>query len=307
MCTGPRACGRVGMHFMNAAPWPSGQQFTALTVANAIVRNLPASSLPPPLLCRPSGAPPHATCPPRCGKPCAKHPSRCCAAAGDDDDDGDEPGASRPLGLEEVLGSDGAGRAPGGRAEQPGPPQPCGLPPAVLNRSLPNVLLVGDSVSDTGWGYGPAVRQMLERPRPRLTDGGGGGAAIEDATGPLAAVQVQQKCFTALRRRRLHHECVCVCAHALRRWRCLDHECCAWPRLRRRLIDQWCAAFRRVGRAAGGERAGRAEQQRRRVRQGLGRPRRLGCHHPQLRPARSALRPPPVLTVPTTFSLSCLR
>ena len=24
MCTGPRACGRMGMHFMDAAPWPSG-------------------------------------------------------------------------------------------------------------------------------------------------------------------------------------------------------------------------------------------------------------------------------------------
>ena len=39
---------------------------------------------------------------------------------------------------------------------------PCGLPPAPLNRSLPNVLIIGDSVSDSGSGYGPNVRAMLE-------------------------------------------------------------------------------------------------------------------------------------------------
>jgi lysophospholipase L1-like esterase len=34
----------------------------------------------------------------------------------------------------------------------------CGLPPSPLNSSLPNVLIIGDSVSDSGSGYGPDVR-----------------------------------------------------------------------------------------------------------------------------------------------------
>ena len=135
MCTGPRACGRMGMHFMDAAPWPSGQQFTALSVANAIIRRLPESSLPvrktpflepfyiakndqftktgsgqtcemlrkewrflqPPLVCVPSGSPP--ICPPRCGKPCTKHPSRCCAIATPN------TGMDWPLGEEDATGA----------------------------------------------------------------------------------------------------------------------------------------------------------------------------------------------------------
>jgi hypothetical protein len=40
---------------------------------------------------------------------------------------------------------------------------PCGIPPpALLNTSVPNVLIIGDSVSDTGSGYGPSVRVLLE-------------------------------------------------------------------------------------------------------------------------------------------------
>eukprot|EP01052_Picozoa_sp_SAG31_P033755 SAG31_NODE_3857_length_3815_cov_2.961518_3_plen_607_part_00 len=47
-CTGvgaSRDCSRTGMHFMNTAPFPSGQQYTALSVANAIIRKLSATAM----------------------------------------------------------------------------------------------------------------------------------------------------------------------------------------------------------------------------------------------------------------------
>ena len=39
----------------------------------------------------------------------------------------------------------------------------CGLPPpAALDAHIPSLLIIGDSVSDTGSGYGPDVRRLLE-------------------------------------------------------------------------------------------------------------------------------------------------
>ena len=34
----------TGLHFFNTAPMPSGQQYTGLSIANAVVRGLPASA-----------------------------------------------------------------------------------------------------------------------------------------------------------------------------------------------------------------------------------------------------------------------
>ena len=61
----------------------------------------------------------------------------------------------------------------------------CGLPPTPLNKSLPNVLIIGDSVSDSGSGYGPLLRNLLE------TDTGNGNAVGNNPrnNGPLASVQ----------------------------------------------------------------------------------------------------------------------
>ena len=49
-----------------------------------------------------------------------------------------------------------------GEAMGGGGASPCGIPPPTLNASVPNVLIIGDSVSDTGSGYGPSVRALLE-------------------------------------------------------------------------------------------------------------------------------------------------
>ena len=42
----------------------------------------------------------------------------------------------------------------------------CGLPAAAspLNGTVPNVLIIGDSISESGSGYGPLVKTILERP-----------------------------------------------------------------------------------------------------------------------------------------------
>ena len=55
----------------------------------------------------------------------------------------------------------------------------CGNPPAPLSATLPNVLIIGDSISEAGSGYGPGVEQLLMRP----------GVPWRNVTGPLAAVQ----------------------------------------------------------------------------------------------------------------------
>ena len=62
---------------------------------------------------------------------------------------------------------------------------PCGLPPRPLNRTLPNVLIIGDSVSASGSGYGPSVRRLLQ------TSTGNGNAVGNNPRndGPLASVQ----------------------------------------------------------------------------------------------------------------------
>lgn len=111
----------TGEHFYTTAPMPSGQQYTALSVANTMIRSLPVSQLMPP--------------PPPAPALVLSNPSR-----------------------------DGAD---------------CGLPPKPLNRSVPNVLIIGDSISAPGSGYGPLVRQLLERPI----------GSSQGPTGALAAVQ----------------------------------------------------------------------------------------------------------------------
>ena len=59
-------------------------------------------------------------------------------------------------------------------------PLSCGEIPSDLNSSVPNVLMIGDSISMPGSGYGPAVEQTLMQP----------GVPHKDLTrGPLASVQ----------------------------------------------------------------------------------------------------------------------
>ena len=59
-------------------------------------------------------------------------------------------------------------------------PLSCGDAPTPLNKSLPNVLIIGDSISMPGSGYGPAVEEILMRP----------GVQHKDFTrGALASVQ----------------------------------------------------------------------------------------------------------------------
>ena len=56
----------------------------------------------------------------------------------------------------------------------------CGSAPAPLSAALPNVLVIGDSISEPGSGYGPGVAALFGRP----------GAAHNDSTrGALASVQ----------------------------------------------------------------------------------------------------------------------
>jgi hypothetical protein len=58
----------------------------------------------------------------------------------------------------------------------------CGNPPTPLNStSGPNVLIIGDSISEPGSGYGPAVERILQHPRP--------GQGNSYLTGALATVQ----------------------------------------------------------------------------------------------------------------------
>lgn len=55
----------------------------------------------------------------------------------------------------------------------------CGAPPAPLSQSRPNVLIIGDSISEPGSGYGPGVKRIFEMP----------GQPFRPHTGPIAAVQ----------------------------------------------------------------------------------------------------------------------
>ena len=122
----------TGLHFFNTAPLPSGQQYTGLSIANAVVRGLPASAL---------------------------------------------GNSRRGGGGSESLAARALPRTRGAPV--------CGAAPTPLNTHLPNVLLIGDSISDTGSGYGPAVREMLQNPRPRVANP----PQPQTPTGPLAAVQ----------------------------------------------------------------------------------------------------------------------
>ena len=110
------------LHFFTTPPNPSGQQYTALSVASAIAQHLPE----------------------------AKIQNRSWVSA---------PGAAPPA-FGAVTG--------------------CGVAPSPLSTSVPNVLLIGDSVSMTTSGYGPDARALLEKT---------GTAANPEDDGPIASVQ----------------------------------------------------------------------------------------------------------------------
>ena len=126
--TPPYSTDAVTGNPLQTGPRPSGQQYTALKVAQAIQRALPADKIKPPI------------------------------------------NASAAAGAALAVAA-GAGA--------------CGLPPMPLNTSLPNVLIIGDSVSDTGSGYGPAARALLE------LDTGNNSTVGNNPrnNGPLAVVQ----------------------------------------------------------------------------------------------------------------------
>ena len=117
----------TGLHFFNHAPFPSGQQFTGLGVADSVARSIPEAEIN------------------------NKTSAATVAAA--------------PLTLDVAVNVGS-----------------CGNPPAPLNStSGPNVLIIGDSISEPGSGYGPAVERMLQHPRP--------GQGNSYLTGALATVQ----------------------------------------------------------------------------------------------------------------------
>lgn len=109
------------LHYFTHAPLPSGQQYTALSVAEAVIRLIPNAQIQ-----NKSGNSP--------------------------------PSLSAPLS-----------------------PLSCGNPPAPLKKNVPNVLMIGDSISMPGYGYGPLVQRILEHPRP--------GQNNQYQTGALASVQ----------------------------------------------------------------------------------------------------------------------
>ena len=120
----------TGLHFYTAAPLPSGQQYTALSVAEAVMRLIPEADI-------------------------------------------------------RNTSSNGVPQSPSARLEAP---RGCGSPPAPLNRSLPNVLIIGDSISEPGSGYGPNVQRILGIPRPDH-DHEPGDDHEPVPTGALASVQ----------------------------------------------------------------------------------------------------------------------
>jgi lysophospholipase L1-like esterase len=122
-----------GVHFFTKWPFPSGQQFTALKVVRAILPHLPKAKI--------------------------KCPWRNCTWR--EDRHSRTVIQRQPEIAEDALG-----------AGAPPPPwtgpcrhyKTCGPPPGPLNRTVPNVLIIGDSISDSGSGYGPLVRSLIERP-----------------------------------------------------------------------------------------------------------------------------------------------
>ena len=132
---------------LQKTPEPSGQQYTGLLVAQVVQRVLPASKIQPPI-------------------------NMTHTQQHDEDRDLLKGGSGGNLGAE--LGVAGAGTV-----------SSCGLPPLPLNKSLPNVLIIGDSVSDSGSGYGPLARELLE------TSTGNGNTVGNNPrnNGPLASVQ----------------------------------------------------------------------------------------------------------------------
>jgi len=129
---------KTGLHFFTKSPLPSGQQFTALSVAETILRLVPES---------------------------------------------------------QISNASGVDEEPPSLTE--GQPLACGDPPAPLSKTLPNVLVIGDSISMPGSGYTPGVKGILEKPYNPLVpplaappnSGSGQPIQMNSTSGALASVQ----------------------------------------------------------------------------------------------------------------------
>ena len=111
----------TGLHFFNVKPYPSGQQYTGISVARAAVSNIPEHEIN------------NATA---------------------------EDATTLPSLMAPLLGS-------------------CGSPPAPMATSMPNVLIIGDSISEPGSGYGPGVEAIFQLP----------GVPFRNQSGAIAQVQ----------------------------------------------------------------------------------------------------------------------
>jgi len=109
----------TGLHFFNTKPFPSGQQYTGISVAQAAIVNIPESEI------------------------------------------NNNTVLASPL--------------PALHA----PTTTCGNPPSPLNTTMPNVLIIGDSISAPGSGYGPGVKDIFENP----------GMPWRPSSGAITAVQ----------------------------------------------------------------------------------------------------------------------
>ena len=114
----------TGLHFFNRKPFPSGQQYTGISVAETAMKLIPKAEI--------------------------------------------NNKTTLDLEVEAALDL---------MAKQP---DSCGNAPAPLSTTLPNVLIIGDSISMPGSGYGPGVETILMQP----------GIQHNDTTrGPIASVQ----------------------------------------------------------------------------------------------------------------------
>lgn len=116
----------TGLHFFNNKPFPSGMQYTGISVAQAAIRLIPKEEI--------NNSTDAATV----------------AAAPETFDVKADP----------ELGS-------------------CGNPPAALSKDMPNVLMIGDSISMPGSGYGPGVERIFMAP----------GVPFRNTSGAIASVQ----------------------------------------------------------------------------------------------------------------------
>eukprot|EP01043_Picozoa_sp_COSAG02_P059221 COSAG02_NODE_7509_length_2978_cov_2.356721_3_plen_620_part_00 len=125
-----------GVHFFTKWPFPSGQQYTALKVVQAILPHLPKGKI-------------------HC-------PWRNCTWAD----------STMGTGLQVRSEGDPTPDVSSDVPARPSPPwaapcrhyKTCGPAPLALNLTVPNVLIIGDSISDSNSGYGPLVRSLIEDP-----------------------------------------------------------------------------------------------------------------------------------------------